>query len=65
LEKSTGGLINPDKMTRFNQAKNFKVTKNFTLVRDFFKHLGHFVNENLKVFVQHLLGKLLIGCYRT
>jgi hypothetical protein len=30
LEKhSTGGLINPDMLARFNQAKNFKVTKNF------------------------------------
>jgi hypothetical protein len=28
---STGGLINPDTEDRFNQAKNFKVTKNFTL----------------------------------
>jgi hypothetical protein len=32
LEKhSTGGLINLDTGDRFNQAKNFKVTKNFTL----------------------------------
>jgi hypothetical protein len=58
LEKhSTGSLINPDTLARFNQAKNFKVTKNFTLAREFFKHLGHFTNEDLKVFVQHLLGK--------
>jgi hypothetical protein len=56
LEKhSTGGLINPDILARFNQAKNFKVTKNFTLAREFFKHLGHFTDEDLKVFVQHLL----------
>jgi hypothetical protein len=33
------------------------MTKNFTLTREFFKHLGHFTNEDLKVFVQHLLGK--------
>jgi hypothetical protein len=58
LEKhSTGGLINPDTGDRFNQAKNFKVTKNFTLGREFFKHLGHFMDDDLKVFVQHLLQK--------
>jgi hypothetical protein len=33
------------------------VTKNFTLAREFFKHLGHFTDEDLKVFVQHLLGR--------
>jgi hypothetical protein len=33
------------------------VTKNFTLAREFFKHLGHFTNDDFKVFVQHLLGK--------
>jgi hypothetical protein len=38
-------------------VKNFKVIKNFTLVQEFFKHLGHFMDEDLKVFVQHLLGK--------
>jgi hypothetical protein len=60
LEKhSIGGLINLDTLARFNQAKNFKVTKNFTLVCEFFKHLGHFTDEDLKVFVQHLLGKTL------
>jgi hypothetical protein len=44
-------------MARFNQAKNFKMTKNFTLAREFFKQLGNFTNEDLKVFVQYLLGK--------
>jgi hypothetical protein len=53
----TSGLINLDTMARFNQAKNFKMTKNFTLAREFFKHLGHFTLEDLKVFVQHMLGK--------
>jgi hypothetical protein len=42
---------------QFNQAKNFKVMKNFTLAREFFKHLGHFTDKDLKVFVLHLLGK--------
>ena len=59
LEKhSTGGLINPNILPRFNQAKNLKVTKNFTLACEFFKHLGHFTNEDLKVFMQDLLGKI-------
>ena len=54
---STGGLINPDIGARFNHMKHFKVTKNFTLAREFFKYLGHFTDEDLKVFVQHLLKK--------
>ena len=33
------------------------MTKNFTLVREFFKHLEHFTDEDLKVFVQYLLRK--------
>jgi hypothetical protein len=58
LEKhSTGGFINPDTEDRFNHVKNFKVTKNFMLAREFFKHLGHFTDEDLKIFVQHLLRK--------
>ena len=60
LEKhSTGGLINLDTMANFNQVNNFTMTKNFTLAWKSFKHLGHFTNEDLKVFVQHLLGKIL------
>jgi hypothetical protein len=51
--------INLDTLARFNQAKNFKVMKNFTLAREFFKHQGHFTDEDLKVFVKHLLGKTL------
>jgi hypothetical protein len=52
LEKhSTGDLINSDTGDRFNQAKNF------TLAQEFFKHLGHFTDEDLKVFVQHLQRK--------
>jgi hypothetical protein len=64
LEKhSTGGLINSDTGVWFNQAKNFKVTKNFTLAWEFFKHLGHFTDEDLKVFVQHMLRKTLGWSY--
>ena len=54
---STSGFINRDTLARFNQAKNFKVTKNFTLAREFFKRLDHFTDEDNKVFVQHLLCK--------
>ena len=52
-----GSSIIPDSLARFNQSKNLKVTKNFTLVREFFKHLGQVTNEDSKVFVLHLLGK--------
>jgi hypothetical protein len=44
-------------MEKFNQAKNFKVTKNFTLAREFFKPLGYLTDNDLKVFMQHLLGR--------
>jgi hypothetical protein len=33
------------------------VTKNLTLAREFFKPLGHLTDNNLKVFMQHLLGR--------
>ena len=32
--------------------------KNFILAWEFFKHLGHFTDEDLKVFVQYLLGMI-------
>jgi hypothetical protein len=50
-EHLSSALINPNTLAIFNQAKNFKMTKNFTLVCEFFKHLGHFTDEDLKVFV--------------
>ena len=34
------------------------MTKNLTLAQEFFKHLGHFTNEDCKVFVQYLLRKI-------
>jgi hypothetical protein len=58
LDRHTmGAFINPDTMKKFNQAKNFKVTKNFTLACEFFKPVGHLTDNDLKVFVQHLLGR--------
>jgi hypothetical protein len=60
LEKhATWDLINPDIGARFNEAKAFKVSAKTLLHREFFKHLGHFSDEDLKVFVMHLLGKTL------
>jgi hypothetical protein len=38
-------------------VKKFKVTKNFTLAREFFKPLVHLTDNDLKVFVQHLLER--------
>ena len=64
LEKhSTGSLINLDTRDQFNEAKNFKVMKNFMLAQEFFKHLGHFTDKDLKVYVQHLLQKTLGQSY--
>ena len=60
---STSSLINLDTGDWFNQAKNFKMTKNFTLAQELFKHLEHFTDEDLKVFVQYLLQKTLGRLY--
>jgi hypothetical protein len=54
---STGAFINPVTMEKFNLAKNFQVTKNFILAREFFKSLGHLIDNDLKIFVQPLLGR--------
>ena len=59
LERHTmGSFVNPDTTKKFNQAKNFKVTKNFTLARKFFKPLGYLIDNDLKIFVQFLLGRI-------
>jgi hypothetical protein len=58
---STGALINPDTMEKFNLAKNFKVTKNFTLVREFFKPLGHLIDNDLKSLCNTCWGGFQIG----
>lgn len=50
-EHLSSALINPNTLVILNQTKNFKITKNFILVCEFFKHLGHFIDEDLKVFV--------------
>ena len=53
---SSRELINPETRQPSNAAKAFGV-KGGSLQREFFKHLGHFSDEDLKVYVQHLLGK--------
>jgi hypothetical protein len=35
------------------------VTTNYTLACEVFKHLDHFMDEDLKVFIQHLLEKTI------
>ena len=52
---SNGDLINPETLQPYRQAKGVK--KRFTLQREFFKHLGRFTDEDLKAYVQHLLGR--------
>ena len=48
--------MNPDTRAFFNKAPTFKISRQNTLAREFFKHLGHFTDDDLKVYVQHLLG---------
>jgi hypothetical protein len=52
-----GELINHDTGLYFNKAKAFKALAKTLLHWKFFKHLGHFTDKDLKVFVKHLLGK--------
>jgi len=51
-------LINPETCMTYNLAQSFS-PKSCSLKREFFKHLGHFTDEDLKIFVQHLLGTSL------
>ena len=52
---SNGDLINPETLRPYREAKGVK--KRFTLQREFFKHMGHFTDEDLKAYVLHLLGR--------
>jgi hypothetical protein len=54
-------LINPDIGLPFNKAKAFKVSAKTLLHREFFKHLGHFMDEDLKAFLIHPLERSQIG----
>ena len=52
-----GELINPDSGEMFKDKKPFTLSSKFQLTREFFKHFGHFTNNDFKVYVQHLLGR--------
>ena len=52
-----GELINPDSREMFKEKKPFILSSKFQLTRKFFKHFGHFTDDDFKVYVQHLLGR--------
>ena len=52
-----GELINPDSGEMFKEKKPFILSSKFQLTREFFKHFGHFTDDDFKVYVQHLLGR--------
>ena len=52
-----GELINPDTGEMFKEKKPFTLSSKFQLTREFLKHFGHFIDNNFKVYVQHLLGR--------
>ena len=54
-----GELINPDSREMFKEKKPFILSSKFQLTREFFKHFGHFTDDDFKVYVQHLLGRTL------
>ena len=52
-----GELINPDWGEMFKEKKPFTLFSKFQLTHEFFKHFGHFTDNDFKVYVQHLLGR--------
>ena len=52
-----GELINPNSGEMFKDKKPFTLSSKFQLNRKFFKHFGHFTDNDFKVYVQHLLGR--------
>ena len=52
-----GELINPDTEEMFKEKKPFTLSSKFQLTREFFKHFGHFTDNDFKVYIQHLLGR--------
>ena len=54
-----GELINPNSGEMFKEKKPFTLSSTFQLTRKFFKHFGHFTDDDFKVYVQHLLGRTL------
>ena len=56
LTKYTNGdIINPDTALPYKQTKG--ADKRYALKREFFKPMGHFTDDDLKTYVQHLLGR--------
>ena len=52
-----GELINPDSGEMFKEKKSFTLSSKFQLTCEFFKHFGHFTDNDFKVYVQHLSGR--------
>ena len=52
-----GELFNSNLGEMFKEKKLFTLSSKFQLTREFFKHFGHFTDNDFKVYVQHLLGR--------
>ena len=52
-----GELINPNTLAMYKEKAPFTASTKFHLNREFFKHFGHFTDEDFKSYVQHLLGR--------
>ena len=46
-----GKLINPDTGNIFKTKAPFMLSTKFQLTQDFFKHFGHFIDNDFKVYV--------------
>ena len=46
-----GELINPDSGEMFKKKKLFTLSSKFQLTHEFFKHFGHFIDNDFKVYV--------------
>ena len=45
-------LINPNTREMFKEKRPFTLSSKFQLTREFFKHFGHFIDKDFKVYVQ-------------
>ena len=52
-----GELVNPDTLAMYKKKAPFTASTKFYLNREFFKHFGHFTDEDFKSYVQHLLDR--------
>ena len=52
-----GELINPNTRDMYKEKQSFTLSTKFQLTCEFFKHFGHFTDEDFKVYVQHLLDR--------